>query len=125
MSNDKHILYIEDNPGDQELLLIRLEESDFQGEIQIAEGLKAGLAKLKEQTFSLIFLDIELPDSTSLEHTVGDIEQATDTPIIILTGLSDEDIISKIYRNHKPLAVLQKPLPIRQLKSLIREFTCS
>ena len=62
------ILIIEDNPGDQILLQENLKSTNLLIEdivmvATLSEGIKNSIAK----HFSLIFLDLFLPDSTGLE----------------------------------------------------------
>jgi|GEM_PF-1357612 len=88
-----HILLIEDNTGDALLLedmLVNTLHASFT--IEIAQRCDTAIKKLQEQSFDAILLDLSLPDSQGIE-TVERIRAAnTDTPIIVLTGLSDETI---------------------------------
>ena len=85
------ILYIEDNPDDafymQELVSGILEVS----EIQVEPDLAKGLDQLRKKQFDLIFLDLSLPDSFGIETLKSVFQLASNIPIIVFTGLQDEE----------------------------------
>jgi len=93
MDNKVNILLIEDNPADSELVSIFL-KGVYAGKcaLVIADSLNKGLELMDVTSFNVILLDLSLPDSQGLDtfnklHSV-----AADTPIIVLTGLEDENI---------------------------------
>lgn len=49
-----------------------------------------GLKLLAEDHFDVVLLDINLPDSKSLEALSSALQQAPSTPFVILSGLDDE-----------------------------------
>ncbi len=85
-----NILLIEDNPGDARLLEEMLKESNVRFELQCMDTLSTGIAKVKEDGFHIILLDLGLPDSKGLITLIKLNEVKPDIPIIVLTGLSDE-----------------------------------
>ena len=91
-----NILIIEDNPGDQILLHENLISTNLiLGDIVMVEALADGVAKLKEQNFELIFLDLFLPDSSGLDSFKELIKINLHIPVIIYSGLSDSQIALK------------------------------
>jgi len=87
------ILLIEDNPGD--VLIIRemlKEKQSNHFEVTSANDLKNGLKHLIKGDFDIILLDLNLPDSEGIETFDNINQNARDLPIIILTGLADEEI---------------------------------
>jgi DNA-binding NtrC family response regulator len=92
MSNfNQKILLIEDNSGDVELIREML--SDIAGgyALTTADRLASGLSSLEEASFDVVLLDMGLPDSMGIE-TLRDIQdKAPNLPIVVLTGLSDEE----------------------------------
>ena len=85
------ILLFEDNPGDTGLIEFMLEEStDFSYELKNVETLNEGLELLKYHSFDVILLDLGLPDSDGIETFIEVNKKCHETPIIILTGLTDE-----------------------------------
>jgi len=87
------ILLIEDNPADAGLLKIYLKECyPVSHNLKVVDYLKKGIELVGKESYSIIILDLSLPDSTGLDtfnrlHAV-----APETPIIVLTGLEDEEV---------------------------------
>ncbi|MCL4474208.1 MAG: SpoIIE family protein phosphatase [Actinobacteria bacterium] len=87
------VLLIEDNPGDARLakeLLAEIPGSPFV--LDWADGLAAGRKKLSQGEFDVILLDLNLPDSHGLKTFSRIQEAAPSVPIIIKTGLNDEEV---------------------------------
>jgi len=90
-----HILLIEDNPGDVHLITEMMEDvQDHRLFVVHADCLSEGLKKLSEIRFDIVLLDIGLPDSTGLDSITEIRDAAPDLPIIMLTGVHDEETIS-------------------------------
>lgn len=90
MTKSLDILLIEDNPADAVLLRETLSFQPVRIECasSLAEGFKLGAAR----HFDAILLDLGLPDSGGLE-TISRVAAALpDCPIIVLTGMEDEEI---------------------------------
>ena len=90
------ILLFEDNPGDARLIKEYLQESS-QSHFSISQTgeLTLGLESLRRQLPDIILLDLGLPDSQGLETLLKVKSQAPDSPVIVLTGLSDYEIAIK------------------------------
>lgn len=87
------VLLIEDNPGDALLIREMLNEvKNSQFEVKHAKKLSEGLNHLQNNIFDVILLDLALPDSRGIETFNITNERASQMPIIILTGLSDEEL---------------------------------
>ena len=88
-----HVLLIEDNPGDARLLRALLQETaSSQFELVHAERFSDALNRLSERRFDVVLLDLSLPDAQGLDTISRLGRQAEGTPIVILTGLNDEEI---------------------------------
>ena len=63
--NKVKVLLVEDNPADQRLVEIYLQESTMIAPelVKVAE-LKKGLLQLEEGDFDIVLLDLTLPDSS-------------------------------------------------------------
>lgn len=84
------ILIIEDNPADAFLLEENLRGTNLSIEnIVVADTLAKAAAILKERSFSLIFLDFFLPDSSGLSSFTELTEINSSIPVVILSGLTD------------------------------------
>jgi PAS domain S-box-containing protein len=87
------ILLIEDNDADILLLREALEQDALVSfRVTTADRLKAGIKFLQEIDFDVILLDLGLPDSQGLDTFIKLHKESPDIPIVILSGLTDEDL---------------------------------
>ncbi|MDX1662637.1 MAG: response regulator [Candidatus Promineifilaceae bacterium] len=87
------ILLIEDSLPDAHVIEAHLhdaEEKTFR--LEHAISLEDGLQHLAEGAFSLVLLDLSLPDSQGLESLEQLRRHAPGTPVIVLTGLQDQQV---------------------------------
>ena len=85
-----HILLIEDNPGDADLVRLRLVESKSEVHVNCVPRLSDALACLDAETPSLVLLDLNLPDSHGAETFRRIMQKAPNVPVVILSGQDDE-----------------------------------
>lgn len=86
------MLLVEDNPVDVDLLQERISLLDgLVVDMDRAESLADGLNQLATNNYDIMLLDLGLPDSTGLDTLRKAIEVSTEIPIIVLTGLDDEE----------------------------------
>src|ERR1700757_3338521 len=86
------VLLVEDNPGDARLIHWMLREAgDGRFEFTEVERLSAALDRLREESFCVMLLDLSLPDSQGLETFRAVYAAFPETPIVVLTGLADEE----------------------------------
>jgi signal transduction histidine kinase len=90
-----HVLLIEDNPGDADLVRLRLVEGTSPVDVNCVDRLSAGLASLTEKQPSVVLLDLNLPDSHGAETFRKVLEKAPGVPIVILSGQDDESLAVK------------------------------
>jgi len=91
--NYTNILLIEDNPGDARFIQEILKESQRKlFTLKSVGTLSAGLKCLLEEGFSIILLDLSLPDSFGLDTFIKTYSQASEVPIIVLTGNDDDTL---------------------------------
>jgi two-component system, cell cycle sensor histidine kinase and response regulator CckA len=87
------ILLVEDNPGDVLLLQETLSEITLVSfDLVHVARCSAAVARLQVETFDVILLDLLLPDSAGLETFTTIHQQVPQTPIVVLTGLTDETL---------------------------------
>ncbi len=95
-NNTLEILLIEDNLPDAEYLSELLsEERNPVISIMHAGRLSEGLSYLDGKRFDAVLLDLGLPDSQGMQTLLRARKQNAHVPIIILTGLSDEEFAVK------------------------------
>ncbi len=87
------VLLIEDNIGDYELILRMLDKSEnAKFELTHTQRLISGLKLLESNKFDIILLDLGLPDCEGLNSFKIIFKKYHTIPIIILTGLANEEI---------------------------------
>lgn len=86
----KRILIVEDDKKFARLLSKQLEKNNYT--VSICGSLSVFLENLVKEEIDLVLLDLGLPDSSALETYERVSEVATDIPIVVLTGLDDEEI---------------------------------
>jgi signal transduction histidine kinase len=87
-----NLLLVEDNPGDANLLRLALRKADAVYTLTHTEDLESALQLLASTHFDVILLDLSLPDCHGLETLTRVQSQATDTPVVVLTGNDDETL---------------------------------
>ncbi len=98
MHKDNHhyrILAIEDNPGDLVLITDYLEEMVVAPEIDHARNFKEAIPLIKANGYDAILLDLTLPDMSGNELVLKVIEMVKETPVIVLTGFSDQSFAAR------------------------------
>lgn len=90
-----HVLMIEDNPGDADLVRLRLVEGKNHVAVSCVDRLSDGLASLTKAPPSVVLLDLNLPDCQGAETFRRVLENSPDVPIVILSGQDDEALAMK------------------------------
>jgi signal transduction histidine kinase/CheY-like chemotaxis protein len=86
------ILVVEDNPGDVVIVAELIKSSGINFNLTYAKNLRETLSLCTEHDFDIILLDLGLPDSVGLE-TLKKIQVfKVKSPVVVMTGLDDEDI---------------------------------
>ncbi len=91
----EHVLLIEDNPGDADLVRLRLVEGKSGVQVNCVPRLSDALACLEVETPSLVLLDLNLPDSHGAETYRRIMQKAPNVPVVILSGQDDEGLAIK------------------------------
>ncbi len=88
------ILLVEDNDGDADLIADLLAESGAVPPRRVvrAARLDEAVRTLQHQRVSAILLDLRLPDAQGIDCVKAVRSQARDTPIVVLTGLEDDQL---------------------------------
>jgi signal transduction histidine kinase len=89
------VLLIEDNPGDADLVRLRLVEANSDVQLKLVDRLSTGLECLAKMQPSLVLLDLNLPDSRGAETFRKILAKAPGIPVVILSGQDDEELASK------------------------------
>lgn len=87
------VLMIEDSMGDGQYIRAIIKEEEWV-DIQLDQAfrLSSGIEKLKNGKYDVILLDLTLPDSCGINTLTSLLSEIKDTPVVIMTGLDDEEI---------------------------------
>jgi len=86
------VLYIEDDEDDFILTSQLLKDADQPFRIEWQQTLRSGVEAIASDAFDIVILDLSLPDSSGWETFTTMREQAPDLPIILMTGLEDNEL---------------------------------
>jgi PAS domain S-box-containing protein len=87
-------LLVDDNAGDRRLVMLALSKSAniVEFKVRTAETMDQARAQVAESKPEVILLDLGLPDTNGLETVLKMKEAAPTVPVIVLTGLMDEEM---------------------------------
>lgn len=90
------VLLVEDNPGDVRLVQSHLERVDprligGQFEFESAGCCTEATDVLADESFDVLLLDLHLPDTTGLETVDRILPHTGRTPVVILTGMAEDE----------------------------------
>ncbi len=114
------VLLIEDNPGDADLVRLRLVEGQSPVTVNCVNRLSDGLASLTKETPSVVLLDLNLPDSRGAETFRRVLEHSPDVPVVVLSGQDDEALAMKAVHQGVQDYLIKGNISSRQLERAIR-----
>jgi signal transduction histidine kinase len=114
------VLLIEDNPGDADLVRLRLIEGQSPVKVNCVNRLADGLAALSVETPSVVLLDLNLPDSRGAETFRKVIEHAPNVPVVVLSGQDDETLAMKAVHHGAQDYLVKGNLSGKHLERAIR-----
>jgi two-component system cell cycle sensor histidine kinase/response regulator CckA len=93
------VLLVEDNPGDVRLLREALRDARG-GSVELTHVLmlEEGLNRLAAGGVDVVLLDLSLPDASGVQTVSRTVAAAPEVPIVVLTGLNDEQAAVKALR---------------------------
>lgn len=115
------LLLIEDNEDDACLIREALAERAGNGiELEWADRLEAGLARLGEGAFDAVLLDLSLPGSQGLHTFELAHGRMPDVPIVVLSGFEDERTAVQAVQRGAQDYVVKRGLDADQLVRALR-----
>ena len=115
------VLLVEDNPLEAELIAELLRRSRRESfDLEHAERLSAGLARLERGGIDAVLLDFSLPDSAGLATYRRVHALAPRVPVVILTNLDDEEVAGSAVREGAQDYLLKRELDTAVLVRAIR-----
>ncbi|MFA6186965.1 MAG: response regulator [Phycisphaerae bacterium] len=88
-----NVLLVDDDELDRKLIKVILVKAAelIRFNIETAQNISEAVAKLTSSSFNVVLLDLNLPDSRGMETVQKVFKVAPNIPIVVLTGLEDED----------------------------------
>src|SRR6202167_4049787 len=114
------VLLIEDNPGDADLVRLRLVEGRSPVDVNCVNRLSDGLAALTKETPSVVLLDLNLPDSRGAETFRRVMEHSPNVPVVVLSGQDDEVLAMKAVHHGVQDYLVKSNLSSEHLERAIR-----
>jgi len=115
-----NVLLIEDNPGDADLVRLRLVEGQSSVKVNCVNRLADGLAALTRETPSLVLLDLNLPDSHGAETFRRLMEHAPNVPVVVLSGQDDEVLAMKAVHHGVQDYLVKSTISSKNLERAMR-----
>jgi len=120
MEQPTHVLLIEDNPGDADLVRLRLVEGKSPARVECVNRLSDALISLSRETPSLVLLDLNLPDSHGAETFRKILEKAPNVPVVVLSGQDDEALAIKAVHQGVQDYLVKGDISSKHLERAIR-----
>jgi len=94
------VLLVEDSPDDAELIRRSLRRiRSIAVKVQWSPSLSSAFENLASETFDVVVTDLGLPESKGIESFLKIHARYPNVPVIVLTGLSDEELAVKAVRS--------------------------
>jgi two-component system cell cycle response regulator len=120
-----NILLVEDNKTDATIFMQMLKDEHI-FKVTHVENMKSALESLANGYFQVIILDLHLPDEEGYATFTRINEQAPDLPIIVLTGMDNEELALKIMKSgaqdYLVKGQINKDLLIRSIRYSIERY---
>ncbi len=94
-----NVLLLEDDPGDADYIRVLLSETTDRLAVTYSERLSSGIDHLAKERFDVVISDLGLPDSQGLETFIRIHTLYPNLPVIVLTGLHDEELAVNAVRS--------------------------
>ena len=114
------VLLVEDNPGDADLVRLRLVEGNPAVEVNCVPRLADALACLEVETPTLVLLDLNLPDSHGADTFRRIMKKAPNVPVVILSGQDDEALAVKAVHMGVQDYLVKGDITSKQLERALR-----
>jgi len=120
-NNPPHILVIEDNPNNIKLMVMLLEQQNYQ--VTVDTNAEAGIINAKKLLPDLVLLDIQLPEMDGMEacQIMRQESSLEYTPIVALTAFAMPGDRERILENGFN-EYMSKPINYRDFLNLVNKI---
>src|ERR1041384_4124488 len=92
MSQPIHVLIVEDNPKDAELLLRALRKGGYEPDYELVQTAATMTDALRNHRWDIIISDYVMPQFSAMDALQLRQERAADAPFIVVSGTIGEDV---------------------------------
>ncbi|MDO4656509.1 sigma-54 dependent transcriptional regulator [Kingella sp. (in: b-proteobacteria)] len=114
---NRPVLVVDDEADIRDLMEMTLMKMGLR--VDIAEGVRAALAKLDSNKYSLVLTDMRMPDGSGLEVVQHITQQRLDVPVAVITAFGSADQAVQALKEGA-FDYLQKPITLAQLRTLVK-----
>lgn len=122
---EPELIVVADDDGDVRLLVHHALAGAGIEVIEAADGAEALAAALRHQP-SCVVTDLSMPgmDGLALVRRLRGHEQTAAIPIVVVTGLRDDDVRLRAIRQIGDVTVVAKPFAPAELRATVTEIRC-
>jgi len=121
INNQIHVLLIEDNPRNTQLICEMLgRDAENQFDLKCVHSLKSGLKQLAEKEFDVVLSSLGLPNSHGLETFVKLSAQKAELPIVLLADFGEKPLAIEAQKKEIPVCLVQGQMDGELLSRAIR-----
>ncbi len=114
---NRPVLVVDDEADIRDLMEMTLMKMGLR--VDTAEGVRAALAKLDSNKYSLVLTDMRMPDGSGLEVVQHITQQRLDVPVAVITAFGSADQAVQALKEGA-FDYLQKPITLAQLRTLVK-----
>ncbi len=114
------VLLVEDAPADVYLTCELLDDGEVgRFDVTVASSLSAAFDELGREHFDVILADLSLPDARGIDVVLR-LRTATDVPVVVLSGSTDEDLATHAVRRGAQDYLVKGEVSADRLRRVIR-----
>lgn len=119
---NRTVLMVDDRAEDREIFKRLLEEENYR--VTTADNGFTAINLIKEKGYSIVFIDIKMPDLDGVETLRRVKEINPNLSVVMTTGYSDEELVKECLKLFAHTC-LYKPLDLKKILKIIEEVrTC-
>ena len=115
------ILFVDDDTDSLETYVKAVSLADH--EADVASSAFEGWDLIKEKSYDLIFVDLNIPGMSGFEllEKTREYEKTRDVPVVIISAMPEDNLVDEVANSGAQL-FLEKPIALIKLLSVIEQF---